>query len=73
MINAFVMMVMINAPTSVPTMEPLPPNKLVPPRMTAVIASRFRSTPTSGRPYGNKLQERVGAHLRVICSNYLCA
>jgi len=32
MINAFVMMVMIKAPTSVPTMEPLPPNKLVPPK-----------------------------------------
>ncbi len=30
---------MISAPISVPQIEPMPPTKLVPPRMTAAMAS----------------------------------
>ena len=38
-ISPFVRIAMISAPISVPQIEPIPPVKLVPPRMTAAIAS----------------------------------
>jgi hypothetical protein len=40
----------INAPSSVPTIEPRPPNRLVPPSTTAVMLSRFSVCPACGSP-----------------------
>ena len=38
----------ISAPISVPTIEPRPPNRLVPPITTAVMLSRFAFSPAVG-------------------------
>ena len=50
MIKPLVIIVMIKAPISVFIILPLPPNKLVPPNITAAIAFNSRPEPTSGLP-----------------------
>ena len=41
---------MMKAPTSVPVAVPMPPEKLVPPMMEAVIASNSKPIPAFGKP-----------------------
>ncbi|MNN83428.1 hypothetical protein D3C81_2004640 [compost metagenome] len=40
----------ISTPTSVPMIEPRPPNRLVPPSTTAVMLSRLSVWPPCGSP-----------------------